>query len=691
MVAIQAENLTKTYGADVVFSGVRFHTQRGEKIGLIGANGSGKSTLLKILAGLEQPDAGTFRLGAGLRVGYLRQEKTDDIGGVIGSAAADGSAGAIGNAATKDDGGALGGAGGAGGGDGGAASDGGASDVGVAGRRQGLSGGELARLDFDRLLADSPDILLLDEPTNHLDLDMLDWLEGFVRRFPGTVIAVSHDRYFLDRTADRIFELDRGGLRTYRGNYSGYAEKRGREEIAAQKAAEKEAAERARQEAMIRHMKERGTQLLARRAASREKRLRLADKKGGGVDEALLKASSAKGRAMKISFGDARRSGESVLLADGLGMKLQARVGDVLQTGGHGRGAAGAGMPEGSAQRASAADVGDAGASRTLFENVSFDIRRGEKICMIGKNGIGKTTLLNIITGAAAQTDGFLRLGVGVKVGYYDQHMQSLDSEATALEEMQNALPLMSDTDRRGLLGRFLFRGDMVFRKIGSLSGGEKARLSLLKLIVGGANFLLLDEPTNHLDIASMEAVESALEDFGGTILAVSHDRYFLERIPSRIFELTENGLSVYAGGYDYYRDKKKRGKYAHAEGETSAPESGGADGAVRRAGTGSGSTTTAGPGKTAGASERLTRAEVERRRKKMDETAKRRRARLLAEAEAAIAEKEAEIARLQESLADPEVATDAAKLKEIHENIVWNEREAERLLADWEELMQEG
>lgn len=663
MVAIQAENLSKEYGTDVIFSGVRFSVQEGEKIGLIGANGSGKSTLLKILAGLEQADSGSFRTGQSLSVGYLKQEKTGTL-------------------------------------------------------REGeqtFSGGELARIDFDRLLSERPDILLLDEPTNHLDLDMLEWVESFVRHFSGTVITVSHDRYFLDRTVGRIFELDRGSLRTYKGNYSEYAVKRAGEEEAARRAAEKEAVERARQEAMIRHMKERGTELLAKRAASREKRLRLADRKREPVDKSLLSRSTGGGKAMKISFGDAKRSGENVLLADGLTLKVTGNSATAPTLAKNKTGFLSGHTRHGDASLCPAQDKGarqgDASlcpansnaefrqrceaSERTLFEGVGFDIRRGEKICMIGKNGVGKTTLLNTIMGAQEPASGFIRLGVGVKTGYYDQHRRSLGS-GTILEEIQDALPLMSDTDRRKLLGSFLFKGDMVFRDIASLSGGEKARLSLLKLIVGGANFLLLDEPTNHLDIASMEAVESALEDFDGTILAVSHDRYFLERIPSRIFELTENGLAVYPGNYEYYVDKKKGGEAAARGTGVEGPGAGRTSGTGKSgaAGSGAGMTDPGGSGSGGIAlpcgTGAATSSATERRLKKQDEAAKRRRARLLSENEKAVAEKEALIENLRESLSEPSVATDAAKLKEIHENIVWNEHELEALLEEWEELMGE-
>jgi ATP-binding cassette subfamily F protein 3 len=371
-----------------------------------------------------------------------------------------------------------------------------------------LSGGERTRLALACMLLRKPDILILDEPTNHLDLRMLAWLESYLKNYQGTLLVVSHDRYFLDRIVKKIFDMSGGTLTAYTGNYSEFLVKREERMEALRREYEKQQAEIARQEEMIRRFRQHGTEHLAKRARSREKRLAQIDIKDRPAGEQSR---------MKLGFESNYKSGGEVLVCEDL-----------------------------------AKSYGD----RKLFSNVSLDVRKGEKICIIGDNGIGKTTLLRILMGIEKPDAGYLKVGYNVDFGYYDQGQRLLDDNETVLGEMKNAYHLYTDTEMRSLLGRFLFKGDDVFKIVGDISGGEKAKLSLLKLMLSGANTLVLDEPTNHLDIESKEVVEDALLEFGGTLIIVSHDRYLLTRIPDRILELTENGIVEYKGNFEYYLEK---------------------------------------------------------------------------------------------------------------------------------------
>ncbi|MDR3363862.1 MAG: ATP-binding cassette domain-containing protein [Clostridiales Family XIII bacterium] len=569
MNVILANELQMAYGADEIFRGVSFSVQSGERIGIVGANGAGKSTLLKLIGGGLAPGGGSLSVQKDLKIGYLKQ--------------------------------------------------------GQEGRPEDGSGGERAKRALEEILAGLPDILLLDEPTNHLDFERLAWLESRIRHFKGTVLLVSHDRYFLDRVAQRVFDMGGGALTAYKGNYTAFREKKAALLLAAEKAYKRDAEEYRRQEDMIRGMKERGTEKLAKRAASREKRLAREQR-----PQAVLTHDS-EGRRMHIRFAETRQSGNDVLIAEGLRKSF---------------------------------------GGRPLFENVALDVKRGETVCMVGANGIGKTTLFRVLAGQLAPDAGYFERGAGVRVGYYDQHQENLNAGRSLLEEMREAFPATDDTDLRKLLGSFLFTGDKVFQQIGTLSGGEKARLSLLKLIRSGANTLLLDEPTNHLDIASMEVVERALAEFPGTLLIISHDRYLLETLPDRIVELMPRGLENYAGKFDYYMEKRAQaeialraapaGFSAPADGEEAFPEE---------------------------AAKPESAAARERRRAKEDESARRRKERQVAEAEAAIEAAEAKIASLRAGLADEANATDHESLAELHAALTEAEAALESLLARWETL----
>ncbi len=537
MIILSAKDLTKTYGVDVILDKVSFHVNEGDRIGIVGANGAGKTTLLNILSGRLSADGGQFYVSQNTTIGYLRQkdnfnkentvleeihkifahleameEEMHRISDEIDRLGAE--AGTLIQRLTdmqeefKEKGGYTY-----------------KSEInGILSsmafgeeyynkKISTLSGGEKTRLALACLLLEKPDILFLDEPTNHLDIGTLKWLEQYLKGYKGTIIMVSHDRYFLDQMATRIFEVEHHKLYSYEGNYSAFAEKKRALREAQFRAYNKQQTEIRRQEDMIRRFKERGTEKLAKRAASREKMLEHMER---------IERPEAELGKMKLHFRQEYQSGNDVLFAEGLAKSFGFGV-----------------------------------TRRELFENVNFDIKRGERICIVGPNGVGKTTLLRIMMEELSPADGYLKIGHNVKFGYYDQGQLLLNDASTVMDEVHDSYRLYKDSEIRGILGRFLFQNEQVFLQVGSLSGGEKARLALLKLMMSGANVLILDEPTNHLDIDSKEIFEDALLEYPGTVIVVSHDRYFLNKIPTRILELERDGLTEYLGAYDYYVEKK--------------------------------------------------------------------------------------------------------------------------------------
>lgn len=627
MIVLSANNLTKTYGTDVIIDKASFHLNAGDKVGIIGRNGAGKTTLLNMLTGELPCDGGEFFVSQNTRIGYLKQRDNfnsegtvlEEIEGIFsGLRELENEIAELSDKVAENP-----------------------QDTGLLNRldelqhrfdREGgytyksemigilnsmafdesfynkkissLSGGERTRLALAALLLEKPDILLLDEPTNHLDIGTLKWLEQYLEAYRGTIMIVSHDRYFLDRTVNRIFEVENHKVYSYQGKYSDYAAQKKLRRETELRAYNNQQREIARQEEMIRRMKQRGTEHLAKRAASREKRL--------DMIERIERPESEMGK-MKIHFKENFPSGGDVIMAENLEKSF-------------GRGSE----------------------RRDLFHGVNLDIKRGERICILGPNGVGKTTLLRVLLGELTPDAGYLKIGHNVAFGYYDQGQLLLSDANTVLEELKESYRLYTDTEMRSILGRFLFKGEEVFLPVGSLSGGEKARLSLLKLMLSGANTLILDEPTNHLDIESKEVFEEALMEFPGTVIVVSHDRYFLQRIPTRILELTQDGVIEYLGRYDYYLEKKSQGisakKYFSKTQEKPAGD-----------------------------------AAEQRRLKKEREAEERRRARLSEKLETEISELEDKISELEHNLCKPENMSDYELLARLGAE----RQEAEKRLAE--------
>ena len=524
MSVLQVQGLAKFFGARAVFQAVGFTLARGERAGLVGPNGAGKTTLLEILAGRSEPDGGTVSLARGTEVGYLTQDPELPAGALreaalrarpdISAAAARMAALEEAMAAGQDvlaeyaeaqhafehAGGyewehrvdeVLGGLG--------------FGPADHAADLASLSGGQRLRAALACLLLREPDLLLLDEPTNHLDAAAVTWLEGWLPRFPGTALIVSHDRYFLDRVCSLIFELAGGALRAFRGNYTAYVRQREERVATAEEVGERLDAERAKLQAYIDRYRA-GNR--AKQAKSREKRLQRLDEESGE------RPSFVQTGPMRLHFRPRGTSGREVLALEG---------------------------------------VTKAYGPRTLFTPFTAEVFRGERIGVIGPNGAGKTTLLRILDGEEDPSGGEVWWGAGTMVGLFRQDLGGLDDEQTVLDAVLDADPALTPGPARDLLARFLFRGDAVFTRVGELSGGERNRLSLCRLVLAGDNVLLLDEPTNHLDIPGREALEAALLAFPGTLVVVSHDRYLLDRIVTRIWAVGEQHVGDFQGSYSEY------------------------------------------------------------------------------------------------------------------------------------------
>lgn len=539
MIVLSTKNITKSYGIDIILEDVSFTINEGEKVGLIGANGAGKSTLFKILTNQIEQDNGELFVDKNKRLGYLSQhlsleesntiynellsvfkelldmekklntlelkmnepydaenqqyhdkiitdytiltELYDTKGGYTYKGEINRVLGGLGFSSESYD-----------------------KTINL------LSGGQKTRVALCKLLLTKPDILLLDEPTNHLDLEAIEWLEQYLIAYKGTVILISHDRYFLNAITEKTLEMISGHVNVYSGNYTQALELKQKNYEVQLKAYKLQQTEIKRQEEIIEKY----------RSFNREKSIKAAESRQKSLDKIeRVKAPDRDGKASRINFETLIKSGNDVLHIENLSKSF---------------------------------------GEKKLFESLNIDIKRGEKTALIGENGRGKTTLFNILMDNVKSDAGIKILGKNVFIGYYDQEQSNLNDEKTIIDEVWDDFPNLTTTELRNALAAFLFTGDDVFKKIRNLSGGEKCRINLLKLMLSKSNFLLLDEPTNHLDIVSREALEEALLGYDGTILVISHDRYFLNKVVSKIYELEVNGVKEYLGNYTYYIEKKK-------------------------------------------------------------------------------------------------------------------------------------
>ena len=537
MVSISCNKITKYFGTTLILDNISFSLNEGEKVGLIGNNGAGKSTLFKILTNTLNYDSGDIFYNKDLSIGYLKQEivflqnetlydhcknvfkdiiiLSEKITALEHTISEYGkknldppkevfdSYSNLIDEFTRKEGysyeskikGVLRGIG--------------FYDEDFFRRANELSGGQKSRLNLAKLLLSSPDILLLDEPTNHLDIESVTWLENYISKYKGTVITISHDRFFLDQVVNKIFEIENNSLLEHKGSYSEFLHFKSELFKAKLKEFEKQDKDIKKQEEIIRRFKGHGTEKLAKRARSREKQLE---------KQTIIEKPTIVNEKTKLKLVSSNTSGYEVLKVKNLSKSFD---------------------------------------TKDILNSVNFEVYKGDKIGIIGSNGVGKTTLFKILTGSLEQTQGEVSIGHNVKYSYYDQEQLNLNESNTLIEEISDLKPMYSTTDIRILLGSFLFKNDDVFKKINTLSGGEKGRISLLKLMLNNSNFLLLDEPTNHLDITSKEALEDAMLDYDATILTISHDRYFLNKVCNKILELTSEGVNLFLGNYDYYIEKK--------------------------------------------------------------------------------------------------------------------------------------
>lgn len=540
MIILSCNNLTKSFGVESILENISFTVNEGDKIGVIGVNGTGKTTLFKIISGIYGYDSGEIYTSKDCEIGYLEQntnfysdntiftevlevfsdlikmeedlrkmeceisDKSSETNSPDLQKLMDNYSHKLelfqnsnGYGYKSEAKGVLKGLG--------------FNDDELEKPIKILSGGEKTRVLLAKLLLKKPTLLLLDEPTNHLDSDALEWLELFLKQYKGTVILISHDRYFLDQSVNRIFEIHNKKLKAYNGNYSYYVEKSAIDKEIERKTYEDQQKEIKKQEESIERLKAYGREKHLKRARSKEKAL--------SKIEVLDKPDGERKRA-KIKFIPAVESGNDVLAVRDVEMSFPDKV---------------------------------------LFKDLNLDIYRGEKVALIGPNGAGKSTLFKIIMNELEPIQGEVKFGTNVNTAYFHQEQKTLNLDNTVIDEIWDANPHLTQTEVRNMLGAFLFENEDVFKRISSLSGGERARVAILKLILSQSNFLLLDEPTNHLDIDSKEVLEEALVNYTGTIFTISHDRYFLNKVVDKILVLGENGVTEYLGNYDYYIEKKRQ------------------------------------------------------------------------------------------------------------------------------------
>ncbi len=651
---LSCRNVGKSFGAEEILTGVSFHIEENEKVAVVGDNGAGKTTLLRLLTGELTPDAGEVTVSGGATIGILKQNADEDShrsvheevlyaredllkmeedlrrmeeemqglsaenlekhmdayhrlsdvfaakGGLVFRSEAVGVLKGLGFREEEFD-----------------------------RPMRELSGGEKTRVCLARLLVADIRILLLDEPTNHLDVEALSWLENFLQSYEGTVVLVSHDRYFMDKVATKVVEIAHHEAQVYFGNYSHYIKEKALRRESEERAYENERRRMKHEEEVIAKLKSFNREKSVKRAESREKML-------DRMKENALSRPEEEENRMHLTITPHTESGKDVLTVT---------------------------------------DAAKAFGEKTLFDGISFEIKRGERVALVGANGVGKTTLLKMICGLTEGDGGQIVPGANVFVGYYDQEHRQLNEDNTLFDEIGEAYPRLTQTQIRNHLAAFLFKEEDVFKKVANLSGGEKGRLALAKLMLSNANFLILDEPTNHLDIVSKEILEEALGHYTGTVFYVSHDRYFINRTATRVLELTADGLTSYLGNYDDYREKKEQLMAAGLIKETGAKtqESAGQNAAGQNA------AETPAPGKSAGAVDWQEQKRQGAQKRKIENDIRR--------TEEEIERLEKELEEQNQKLEDPAIATNSVKLQEVTGKIGELEAALQKAYDKWEEL----
>ncbi len=633
MIILSLSNVSKYYGANEILKDISFSVEDKEKIGLIGLNGSGKTTLFNILANELSRDSGDIYIRKGLKIGYLKQHTSissqetiyeeclkvfkpliqmekalRELENKISEESKNGQTDKLdslmkeyahmlekfnelnGYGYKSEIKGVLKGLG--------------FSEEDMDKKIDILSGGQKARVSLRRRLITQPDLILLLEPTNHLDIEATKWLESYIRDYDGAVIIISHDRYFLDKVVSKIFHLENKRLKVYNTNYSGFMKQRKKELEVLKRQYENQQKEIKRQEEIIRRFSNYGDRRYIRQAQSRQK---LLDKMK------LVKEASIDSKKVKITFEPKTISGKQVLTVENIGKSFD---------------------------------------DNKLLKDINFNVYRGEKVGLIGPNGIGKTTLFKIILKELTPDEGHVILGHGVNVAYFDQEQANLNLDNTVIDEIWDEYPKLDHYTLRTLLSRFLFIGDDIFKEISQLSGGERARLSLLKLMLSKANFLLMDEPTNHLDIDSKEVLEDALIDYTGTLLVISHDRYFLNKVCDKILELSKEGIKEYLGNYDYYIEKKNETRVEEEE-------------------------------------EYKTKTQITKERKKEKERLllEKKKKKEIKDLEKAIEKKEMEIANLDQKLCEPNLYEEPEKIVQLTKERESLQKELDLLYEKWLQL----
>ena len=633
---LSCNNVSKAYGTDVIIKSCSFNIEDHEKAAIVGINGAGKSTLLKIITGNESADTGIVTLAKDKTMGYLAQQQDlqsdrsiyDELLSVkqyildmeselrrIESAmntATDNELEALmtkytnlchefemnnGYAYKSEITGVLKGLG--------------FSEEDFSLHVNTLSGGQKTRVSLGKLLLSKPDIILLDEPTNHLDMESISWLENYLLNYSGSVLIVAHDRYFLDKIVSKIIEIDNGVCTVFSGNYTDYASKKAILRNMKLKEYLNQQRDIRHQEEVIAKLKQFNREKSIKRAESREKMLDKID---------VIDKPTELNNRMNIQLEPNVISGNDVLTVTGLTKSFDGT---------------------------------------TLFDNINFEIKRGERVALIGNNGTGKTTILKLINGLIQPDSGSIYLGAKVSIGYYDQEHHVLDPNKTIFEEIQDAYPGLNNTQIRNTLAAFLFTNDDVFKYIRDLSGGERGRVSLAKLMLSNANLLILDEPTNHLDIVSKEILENALNNYTGTVLYVSHDRYFINATATRILELTNQNIINYIGNYDYYMEKRDI------------------------------LTANAFPAKDSDATASVKESKVSWQQSREEQNRLKKRKNEIKKIEERIAQIEERISAIDIEYSDPSIGSNTARLMDLHNESTNLKQELDALYERWEELME--